>query len=116
ARSACTSALPVSTAVSCAHTGLLTGSNVASNARTKPRFTAKKSIRNCACENRTRFYTEALVALPIANVPRPEKGETPPTEDIDVNEVIEQVEELGLRSKIIDIESKDGDTVKVFVE
>jgi hypothetical protein len=40
----------------------------------------------------------------------------PLTKDIDVNEVIEQVEELGLRGKIVNIESKDGDTVKVFVE
>jgi hypothetical protein len=41
---------------------------------------------------------------------------TPLTEDIDVNEVIEQVAELGLRGKIVDIESKDGDTVKVLLE
>ena len=42
----------------------------------------------------------------------PEKAEPPLTEDIDVNEVIRQVEELGPRGKISDIEGKDSDTVK----
>jgi hypothetical protein len=52
-----------------------------------------------------------LLTRPISR-----KAKIPLTEDIDVNEIIEQVEELGQRGKIVDIESEDGDTVKELVE